>query len=135
MSPDRIFGLIKMRYAHADIDTFRDFVQCVVDASPSGFSLAVPTFDPLRKIIHVRWFEWDVFLRNYYAPLPHITSFHHFIFEPNVEVQCKEYVNSEINVVKTTNVQPSPASDARPAEITPPGLSLRRRWYLFKEMR
>lgn len=133
-APDRIFGLIKTRYKKANIDTFRDFVHCVVEASPSGFSLAVPTYNPVTKIKYVKWYQWDTFLQQYYTSLPNITRYHYFTFTYGMDVECKEFADSNVKLVKVLKIGAAIRSDALPNEIIQ-GLSLKRQWYLYKELR
>ena len=135
-APDRIFGLIKMKYEKADIDTFRDFVLCVVGASPSGVSLAVPTHNPITKVKHVKWNRWDAFLHQFYDPLPHITRYHHFTFreEEITDVGCQTFADAPIQLIKIMRINPA-NNENGPEEIPPKGLSSQRQWYLYRELR
>ena len=132
-SPDRIFGLIKLKYTKATIDTFAELVQCVVDASPGGHSCAVPMYDPTTNRVFVSWYDWDHFLAPSYNRLVGITKYHHFTFtDNNLEIQCQIYADSACEAFTLLS---SEVPTGRPVEIKAAGLSTARKWYLFKEVR
>jgi hypothetical protein len=133
-APDRVFGLIKLTLAKWVIDTMRDFIRCVVSASPGGHSLAVPTSNPVTKQTFVKWYTWDAYLRQFYKPLLKLTQYHHFNFSNDREgVQCKEFADSEIKIFNLMRQTPPPAKypEEKPAER----LSLERQWYLYENLR
>ena len=131
-APDRMFGLIKLYYRRCIIDTFQQFIECVAAASPSGHVLAVPTMFPNKRSPNVIWNEWTTFLKAFYQPCKKLTTYHHFLFtSERTDVGCKEFADSAVSFVDIKKGEPI----GQPDEITPPGLSLERRWYLFTEVR
>lgn len=60
--PDRMFGILKSKFARTNVDCYQDFVQCVNKSSVKGHNVAVHG----RSII---WRQWDDYLMKYYRTL------------------------------------------------------------------
>jgi hypothetical protein len=114
--PDRMFGLIKMKYTRSNIDCFEDFVACVNELSVNHHNIAVRSTD-------VVWRNWHQFLKDSYAPLKGkvlscsatlcttslhcvlgivslsvfsgITKYHHFEFNDDNKIICREFADTE----------------------------------------
>lgn len=61
--PDRMFGLIKMKYSRSNVDCFDDLVRCVDESSIKGLNVSVRAED-------IDWRDWDNFLKDSYRTLP-----------------------------------------------------------------
>lgn len=61
--PDRMFGLIKMKYSRSYVDCYDDLVRCVNESSIRGLNVSVRDQD-------IDWRDWDNFLKDSYTTLP-----------------------------------------------------------------
>lgn len=60
--PDRMFGLLKMKYSQCNIDCYEDLVACVNESSVNHHNISV-------RSTNVIWRQWQDFLKGFYAPL------------------------------------------------------------------
>lgn len=121
-----------MRFSKSQIDTFRKLLTCVVKASPGNHILAVPTYNPVRKIELVSWHNWEEFLKSSYKRIPNITKFHHFSFASKQrDIKCKEFADSSEEKFEFMLHEPT----GELQHIKPPGLSRARKWYLYNGVR
>ena len=130
-SPDPCFGLIKRKFRRTDVSSLDDLV-CVVVAcnicqlvGAQDGSTIVPSRD------------WAGFLSSHFRHLDDIKQYHHFRFErdrPGVVFLKKTATVEEEQQVLLRGVwSPSPVD--KPPPITPPGLSLKQRKYLYDRIR
>lgn len=98
-SPDRNFGILKSKYARADVDCLQDMMEVVNTSSPHGYNVALSIVDPSTNIQKVKWKKWDDCLKQNFHSIPHITKYHHFVFLPNGEIRAKEFVDSTEEIV------------------------------------
>lgn len=54
-SPDRNFGIIKSKFAKANVDCHKDFINIVQTSSLNHFNIAIPSIDPTTKTRNVFW--------------------------------------------------------------------------------
>ena len=79
----------------------------------------------------VPMYDWVNFFGNSMKKIPLITKQHHFAFR-STSVQIREFSDSSEKVITLyTNTSYSGFSEV----ITPPGLSLQRKWYLHDKIR
>lgn len=121
--PDRYFGLIKKLYGQSDIDSMEDIISCVQNSSHSGFN------EP--RVASDLWYNWTDFLSQFYKKLNGVGTYHHFTFEEN-RVTVKRLASSD--ETDEFYLQLLPPSGF-PEKITPGGLSVKRQWYLYEEVR
>lgn len=135
-APDRTFGLIKTKYTRVTVDTYNDLIQCAVEASPAGHSIAVKTYDPMTEEELMPWYRWDNFFPPFYKNFKGITKYQHFSFTRNevgdgVVAACCRYADSPLETFEILRVE----TTGNPEQITPPGLSVDRQWYLYSQIR
>jgi hypothetical protein len=74
-----------------------------------------------------------VVTNNNFVSVAGITKYHHFDFEDNDRIVCREYIDSEERIMYQLRTAEEPSNP--PEIIVPPGMSLERAWYLYKEVR
>lgn len=137
-APDRFFGLIKRRYRRTPVYSINDMVNVVVSSTVAGGNTAQLTKD-VNGEKQVIWRDWKSFLSCHFHPIPKITTYHHFRFasENPGKVFLKEFADSTETVVGLCNTDADLEldPDELPEEIQPSGMDLKRRWYLYEEIR
>lgn len=138
-SPDSHFGLIRKQYRNSSVYTY-DQLANLIDKSTQSNCNYCHRYSKIKNepsaIVYRNWSDW---LSNYFNIIPNITSYHHFIIEhDNVgSIVLKKDIEShgeKLNIIKTTydfkskKVYPEKCFD-------PPGLSEKRQWYLYDEIR
>lgn len=133
-SPDRLFGVFKSKYAQTTVDCFMDVVDCVRKSSRNGFNVPVPIRLPNSSEPVVEWRKWDEYFSTKYKTLIGISKYHHFVFIAQSPVQCKLFANSA-SINENIHLSNNTSFDDKPIIIPSPGLSMKRQWYLYKEIR
>ena len=79
-------------------------------------------------------YDWVNFFGNYFKKIPLITKQHHFEFRwiSDGSVQVREFSDTS---EKVFTLYTSASYNGLPEVITPPSLSLRRKWYLHNKIR
>lgn len=134
-SPDWGFGLIKRLYRKTNVNCLRDIVN-VVEKSAPDVNIAQLCSNQQGDII-VPVYDWTTFLGNFFNKLPGLLKYHHFYFQSDSTViRCSEFSDSEIQIFDLLKSR-SPNIDLSlmPEAIRSTGLDLKRRWYLYKEIR
>ena len=89
-----------------------------------------------RQVI---WRNWKSLLSCLYKNISNITTYHHFRFESKCpgKVFLKEFVDNTETTVDLCNPETEFELDPNnlPEEIQPAGMDLKRRWYLYDEIR
>ena len=132
-SPDACFGLIKRKFRRTDVSLLDDLAHVVEESAACNHCQLVGAQDG-STIVPSR--DWAGFLSSHFRRLDGIKKYHHFRFErdhPGV-VFLKETATAEETRCLLSGVwSPSPAD--KPPPITPKGLSLERREYLYQRIR
>ena len=131
-SPDWCFGLMKRRFRISKVDCLDDLVN-VVQGSASVNEVQLVGSQQGEPIVDI--FDWVGFFGSHFMKIPQITRQHHFQFtaaSPGT-VTVKEYIDS-LERQYTLTLDTSIAA-RNPEIIVPPGLSLKRRWYLHDKIR
>ena len=134
-SSDGFFGLLKLKLRKLEIDNLDDLVKVVENSTNENFNRVQPIFDKNKNQI-VHFYNWTEFLSKYFKPIPNLLKYHHFILhKDNIgKVEVKTAINEEkqtINIIKSNNTKIA----GFPQEIFPSGLSAKRQWYLYEQVR
>ncbi len=133
-SPDRLFGVFKAKYAKSNVDCFSDVIECVAKSSPNGYNVPVAVRNPNSNVPTVPWKDFDHYFASAYNSLSGISKFHHFNFSAGAAIKCRHYAASEVHHIDIhRNSEISFAN--QPPIIPTPGLTKKRQWYLFKNVR
>ncbi len=129
-SPDWCFGLLKRQFRKSKVDCLDDLVE-VVNSSADVNEVQL-VGDQMGESL-VPMYDW---VGSRVKKIPLITTHqHHFIFistSPG-KVVVREYNDTDETVFQFTSDQL--LANEFPDVITPPGLSLQRRWYLHDKIR
>ena len=133
-SPDGYFGLIKRDYRRSQIYTYEQLKNTIESSSKNGHNICVGNTS--SPIIYRDWTSW---LAQYFKPLKGISNYHHFRIEENnpILINVKEQTNSEeIKIELAKKKFPfSKSLKNLPKQLFSAGLSLKRQWYLYDEIR
>ena len=134
-SPDWCFGLFKQKYRRTRIGCLDDIVRVVESSAVVNHAQLVGTQD--GKVL-VPTYDWATFFDQPFRQraLKGIKSMHHLTFTSTKRgyVVVKDSVDGlerEIKLMQDDHW--APTADSLPPTIPPPGLSLERRQYLFRE--
>ncbi len=138
-SPDGYFGLIKRHYRRSLVYTYEQLADIVESSSKNGHNICVRISE--NKDSSVIYRDWSSWLSQYFTVFKGISNYHHFRVEsdnPSIFV-IKERKNSEEIKVELSK-KPFPFSktqppDKLPKQLLPAGLSLKRQWYLYDQIR
>ena len=128
---DGCFGLLKQKFRRSDIFN----LQQLEDAVNSSAACNVAQ---LLAGSGMSWREWDAHLLGHFKPIKGIRKLHHFEFsaqQPGVVVVKESLLDpgKEINILKTSKKAVNDAG--LPQVLEPPGLTLERAQYLYKQIR
>ncbi len=131
-SPDWCFGLLKRKFRKTKIDSLDDLVG-VVNASATVNECQLvgrQSGEPL-----VPMYDWVGFFGSRLKKIPLITRQHHFHFSSSNKgaVKVKEF--SDLHETEYTLTSDVSLAVEFPDTITPPGMSLQRKWYLHDKIR
>jgi len=136
-SPDGYFGLIKRHYRRSQVYTFEQLTSLVESSSKNGHNVCVGVSEnTARPIIYRDWTSW---LSRYFAPLKGISNYQHFSIEKNhplILVAKEKKDSEEIKIELAKKKFPfSKPPKKLPTQLFPTGLSLKRQWYLYDQIR
>ncbi len=137
-SPDGYFGLIKRHYRRSQVYTYDQLSDIVESSSKNGHNVCVRVSKSIPSPIFYR--DWSSWLSQYFATFKGISNYHHFRFEKNnMSILVKERKDSEKIKVELIKKK-FPFSKNRPPrklpkQLFPKGLSLKRQWYLYDQIR
>ena len=131
-SPDWCFVLLEKKFRMTEVNSLNDLAQ-VVKSSASVNEVQLvgsQSGEPL-----VRMYDWVGFFASHLKKVLHITRQYHFEFHSTAPgtVLVREYSDSTEKNYQLTTDSFSPVE--LPEIITPPGLSLQRKWYLHNKIR
>ncbi len=136
-SPDGYFGLIKRHYRRSHVYTYDQLANLVESSSKNGHNVCVRA-SRTSPIIYRDWTTW---LSQYFTALKGISNYHHFRMEkkkPSVLI-VKEYQDSQESEIEITKKKFPFSKDnpprRLPKRLLPAGLSLKRQWYLYDQIR
>ena len=131
LSPESCFGLLKQKFRKTKIDCLDDLVK-VVDTSANVNEVQLVGNQMGESLVPM--YDWVGLFGSRFKKIPLITRQHHFQFIKTSlgKVLVREYNDSSETVYQlTSNVS---LTNEFPDTITPPGLSLQRRWYLHDKI-
>ena len=135
-SPDRFFGLIKRRYRRTDVSSLIEIAQLVEESTTGGQNKAfvIGSEDPSKPF---QYYDWAGFLSTFFTHIPHITSYHNFLFSKDhpSEVTVREFADTEEKKIVILKSGITIDKTALPSVLIPSGLSEQRKRYLFDEIR
>ncbi len=138
-SPDGYFGLIKRHYRRSQVYTYDQLSDIVESSSKNGHNVCVRVSKNIASCVIYR--DWSSWLSQYFAKLKGISTYHHFSVErtnPSILV-VKERKDSEKIKVELTKKKFPFSKDQPPKKLPeqlfPTGLSLKRQWYLYDQIR
>ncbi len=139
-SPDGYFGLIRNRYRRSQVYTYDQLASTIEQSSPNGHNTCQTYCGSGQSpIIYRNWTDW---LAQYFKAIPGITSYHHFkINKTNTGViKLKKIVDSQEVELKLLKERGFPYNEHLqpinlPCRLMPEGLSAKRQWYLYDQIR
>jgi hypothetical protein len=141
-APDGYFGLVRKCYRRSNIYTYEDLVQTILSSSVNGHNSCQPVgnygVSPSSQPLIYR--DWSSWLLKFFKKLPDITSYRHFKIitnKPGV-VFLKKAIDgdeTEASLVKRDLPFGKNKSFRLPSKIVSKGLSLKRQWYLYEQIR
>jgi hypothetical protein len=138
-SPDGYFGLIKRHYRRSQVYTYDQLSDIVETSSTNGHNCCVRVSNNIDSPVIYR--DWSSWLSQYFEKFKGITNYHHFCIErtnPSIIV-VKKRKDSEKITVKLLKKEFPFSKDQLPTKLperlTPAGLSLKRQWYLYDQIR
>lgn len=136
-SPDGYFGLIKQHYRKSQVYTFEQLANIVESSSKNGYNVCVGASE--KKAPPIVYRDWTSWLSQYFTVLKGISNYHHFTITKNhpLILIVKEQKNSnEIKIELSKKKFPyKKPPKILPAQLFPTGLSLKRQWYLYDQIR
>jgi hypothetical protein len=138
-SPDGYFGLIKRHFRRSQVYTYDQLADIVESSSKNGHNVCVRTSE--NNIYPIIYRDWTSWLSRYFIIFKGISNYHHFRVERNNPsiIIVKEQKDSKEMKVELTK-KPFPFSKVQPPkklpkQLLPGGLSLKRQWYLYDQIR
>lgn len=83
----------------------------------------------------VCWKDFDWYFSTKYTSLTGISKYHHFTFTKNEAILCKKLVASEQVSISIHELGTNVTFTDEPNVTAPPGLPLKRQFYLFNQVR
>ncbi|KAL3045312.1 hypothetical protein OYC64_013556 [Pagothenia borchgrevinki] len=131
-APDWCFGLFKQQFRRTPVSCLKDISQAVRSSTVTGVNIPQLVGNESGETF-VKTNDWHNFLAPSFRPLPGIKRYHHLRFtsaEPGV-VYAKEFEGKEEESFMLLRTGCFTDQEARPTELTPPGLDEKRQWYLI----
>ena len=127
------------RIRRSQVYTYDQLADIVESSSKNGHNVCVRTSENKKSPVIYR--DWSSWLSQYFTTFKGISDYHHFRVEksnPSVFV-VKELKDSEEIKVELTK-KPFPFNKDHPPkkfpeQLLPTGLSLKRQWYLYDQIR
>ena len=134
-SPDRYFGLFKKVFRRSSVSTLTEIATVAERATNSGQIVPQLVRDVTGKKL-VTFYQWSVYLGQFFRTIPNITSYHNFKVSPDGTIILKHYSDSDEDTIKLLKPDVL-VSDLKgqPDETIIPGLDLNRQWYLYDNIR
>ena len=134
-APDQYFGLVKKRFRRSCIDTIIGIAHVVDESTTTGQNKA-QLIRNLNGEKQVDFYQWTVFLQQFFKSIPNILMYHSFRVEaakPGI-VMVREYSDSDevaINILKVDHQKIITAGMPSLTHIK--GLDSQRQWYLMNK--
>ena len=129
-SPDAGFGLLKKEFRKTKVDCLADIAEVVNKSSRLNTAQLVGSESgPSDVPVH----QWDTFLAQFFKKVPKIKSYQHFHANNTGALSVQEHCKAPKifhNIIKEM-----PDRNAFPDVVLPGGLSVKRQWYLYKDIR
>ncbi len=138
-SPDGYFGLIKHRYRRSQVYTYDQLANIVESSSKNGHNFCVRVSKNIASPVIYR--DWSSWLSQYFTACQGISTYQHVRMErthPSL-LFVKERKDSEEIEIKLAKkrfpLSKNQPPGKLPEQILPAGLSAKRQWYLYKQIR
>jgi hypothetical protein len=138
-SPDGFFGLIKQHYRRSQVYTYDQLANIVESSSKNGHNRCIRVSKNLVPPVLYR--DWSTWLSQYFSACKGLSAYQHFRMEKHHPSMLfvKERKNSQEAAIKLAK-DGCPLSNTLPPEtlpeqILPAGLSAKRQWYLYNQIR
>lgn len=138
-SPDAYFGLLKKRYRHSKVHTHNQIVDVINASTVKGCNVCHP-YRNADGDVSLKYRAWGNWLEKYFRKLPNISRYQHFSMTADNpgEVIVKRSADSaeETCQLLIGNTKSGDLIRAGlPKEVVPDGLSPKRQWYLYDNIR
>ncbi len=138
-APDRYFGLFKIKYRRSTTDCLRDLVMCANNCTGEQTVAQVYGRHLGLEKNAFEYSKWDEYLSSYFKPLDGILRYNCFSFDHEEPGVVRFSVNSDdrpdsVNILKNKYHRFQLPLQYPPAAV-PPDLDLKRKMYLYKEIR
>lgn len=139
-APDGYFGLIKYRYRRSRVYTYEQLADIIEQSTRNRHNLC-QRYQDETGVANFEYRDWTNWLAKYFAKLPNITKYHHFMLDRKEGgiVTVKEAIDGpeeKYRLVKTKfPYNPNKRPRRLPRKMMPPGLSPERSWYLYDAIR
>ena len=138
-SPDGYFGLIKRHYRRSQVYTYEQLAHIIESSSKNSHNVCIRVSpNQTSSVIYRDWSSW---LSPYFETIKGISNYHHFIIErqnPSILIVKERKDSEEFKIKLTKEKFPDCKShflNQLPKQIFPKGLSLKRQWYLYEQIR
>ena len=138
-SPDGYFGLVKRHYRRSQVYTYEQLAHIIDSSSKNGHNVCIRVSQNQTSSVIYR--DWSSWLSQYFETLKGISKYHHFIIErknPSILIVKERKDSEEIKINLAKKKFPFSQSNLPkrlPKQIVPKGLSLKRQWYLYDQIR
>lgn len=138
-APDAYFGLLRKRYRHSKVYTYDQLIDVINTSTIKGCNICHP-YRNTNGDTSFTYRAWSKWLERYFKKLPGISSYQHFSMNADnpgeVTVKCHADAPSQTYQLLKGNVKCSDLiKSEQPREVTPEGLSPKRQWYLYDNIR
>ena len=125
----------KQRYRRTHVSSLQDIADVVTKSADVNEAQLVSTQEG-KTIVPV--YNWADFLKTEFKKIPKIKMYHHFQFSSSTpgSVSVQEFSDSDSTLypILADNTW-VPAVSELPCVVPPSGLSDKRQWYLYKDIR
>ena len=138
-SPDGYFGLIKRHYRRSQVYTYGQLADVVESSSKNGHNACVRISKNMSSPIVYR--DWSSWLSQYFRVFKGISNYHHFKIEkknPSIIIAKERKDSEKIKIElakKDFSFSKTKLPKRLPKKLLPSGLSLKRQWYLYDQIR
>ena len=136
-SPDWCFGLFKQLYHKTKVVSIHDIAEVVKQSASVNHTQLIGEYDGTT---HVKTYHWNSIFESHtiQTSLKGISKMHHFRFTSDhpgcvfVKNSSDEKTETKITLLKDMSWKPH--KNFLPEQITAPGLSLERQYYLYNKI-
>ena len=137
-STDWCFGLFKQLYRKTKVGNINDIAEVVKRSATVNHPQLIGEYDGTT---HVKIYDWSSFFDSHtiQTSLKGISKMQHFRFTADhpgyVFVKNSSDAKTETKIKLLKDMSWNPHKNFLPEQITAPGLSLERQWYLYQKIR